>query len=109
MVKPGKPCGISDVSKNRIGLNLGIPGIKSWSPNSLSCQDSLKGAAFPRFGLIFSRWTIGLYNYKTDPDIRTNLKGKFPGIQQPLETRLRAILQTYNERLIDNNMAISSE
>ncbi len=50
--------------------------------------------------------TIGLYNYKEDPYISKNLVGKIPDIQGPLETKLHAILQTYNERLIDNNMTI---
>ena len=53
--------------------------------------------------------TIGLYNFKTDPFIRKNLKDSIPEIQQPLETKLHAILQTYNERLIDNNMTVGPE
>jgi phosphoglycerol transferase MdoB-like AlkP superfamily enzyme len=53
--------------------------------------------------------TIGLYNFKTDPFIRNNLQGKVPEIQQLLETKLHAILQTYNERLIDNKMTVSED
>lgn len=52
--------------------------------------------------------TIGLYNYLEDPMIRNNLAGKIPAVQLPLEIKMYAILQTYNERLIDNNMTVNS-
>jgi phosphoglycerol transferase MdoB-like AlkP superfamily enzyme len=50
--------------------------------------------------------SIGLFDYKQDRLITKNLLGKFPGIQDSLELKLKAIIQSYNNRLIDNNMAV---
>ncbi len=50
--------------------------------------------------------TVGLYNFKKDPYILHNLAGQIPAVQQPMEDKLHAILQTYNERLIGNDMTV---
>jgi phosphoglycerol transferase MdoB-like AlkP superfamily enzyme len=47
---------------------------------------------------------VGLYNYKTDLFLDHNLSGKEPELQAQMEDKLKAIIQTYNSRLIDNNM-----
>jgi phosphoglycerol transferase MdoB-like AlkP superfamily enzyme len=49
---------------------------------------------------------VGLYNYKTDKLLEKNLIGKNPELQKQMEEKLKAIIQTYNSRLIDNNMVI---
>jgi phosphoglycerol transferase MdoB-like AlkP superfamily enzyme len=49
---------------------------------------------------------VGLYNYKTDRYFEDNLIGKSPDIRKQMEDKLKAIIQTYNGRLIDNNMVI---
>ena len=49
---------------------------------------------------------IGLYNYKKDIFLENNLIGKDPELQLQMEEKLKAIIQTYNSRLIDNNMII---
>jgi phosphoglycerol transferase MdoB-like AlkP superfamily enzyme len=48
----------------------------------------------------------GLFNYKTDRYLETNLLNKEPEIKNQLEDKLKAIIQTYNSRLIDNNMVV---
>lgn len=50
--------------------------------------------------------TLGLYNYKTDLFLENNLAGKMPGLQTEMEDKLKAVIQTYNERLVDNNMVV---
>jgi phosphoglycerol transferase MdoB-like AlkP superfamily enzyme len=50
--------------------------------------------------------SIGLFNYKKDLFLENNLLGKEPDLQQEMENKLKAIIQTYNSRLIDNNMII---
>ena len=49
---------------------------------------------------------IGLFNYKNDKFLENNLLGKEPELQLLLEEKLKAIIQTYNSRLIDNNMTV---
>jgi len=47
---------------------------------------------------------VGLFNYKDDILLENNLVGKNPEIEAEMADKLKAIIQTYNSRLIDNNM-----
>ncbi len=49
---------------------------------------------------------IGLFNYKTDLFLVNNLLGRNPDLQLQMEDKLKAIIQSYNSRLVDNNMII---
>lgn len=50
---------------------------------------------------------VGLFDYKTDLFLEKNLIGKTsPELQLQMEEKLKAIIQTYNSRLIDNNMTV---
>lgn len=51
--------------------------------------------------------TVGLFDYKKDLFVEKNLIGQKPELQLQMEEKLRAIIQTYNSRLLDNNMAVS--
>ncbi len=48
----------------------------------------------------------GFFNYKSDRYFETNLLNKEPELQKQMEDKLKAIIQTYNSRLIDNNLVI---
>ena len=50
--------------------------------------------------------TMAIYNFKTDRFHQNNLAGKIPGLQARIEEKLKAVIQTYNERLIDNNLTV---
>jgi len=50
--------------------------------------------------------SVGLYNYKEDLFLENNLMGKEPELEKQMEEKLKAIIQTYNSMLIDNNMVI---
>jgi len=50
--------------------------------------------------------SVGLYNYKEDLFLEKSLIGKEPELEKQMEQKLKAIIQTYNSRLIDNNMVI---
>ena len=45
---------------------------------------------------------IGFYNYKTDSLLQNNLLGTKPEQQNPMENKLKAIIQTYNYGMIHN-------
>jgi phosphoglycerol transferase MdoB-like AlkP superfamily enzyme len=47
-----------------------------------------------------------LYNYKTDRFHNYNLIGKDPQLQKLMEDKLKAIIQTYNSRMLDNNLTV---
>jgi phosphoglycerol transferase MdoB-like AlkP superfamily enzyme len=48
----------------------------------------------------------GLFNYKKDRYIDKNLINTELDIQNEMEKKLKSIIQTYNSRLIDNNMIV---
>jgi phosphoglycerol transferase MdoB-like AlkP superfamily enzyme len=47
---------------------------------------------------------VGLFNYKEDKLLENNLVGKKPEIEAAMTDKLKAIIQTYNSRLIENKM-----
>ncbi len=49
---------------------------------------------------------VGLFNYKNDIFLEKNLLDKDPNLQHEMEQKLKAIIQTYNSRLLDNNMVV---
>ena len=53
--------------------------------------------------------TIGLFNYKSDLYLENNLSEKESDIRHEMEDKLKAIIQTYNSRLLDNNMVVRKD
>jgi len=49
---------------------------------------------------------IGLYNFKTDSVLQNNLLTSEPKIEEQLKRKLKAIIQNYNNRLINNQLTI---
>lgn len=52
------------------------------------------------------RKSIGLFNYKNDIFLERNIIGTNPALQKLMEDKMKAIMQTYNSRLLDNNMTV---
>ncbi len=50
--------------------------------------------------------SVGLYNFKSDRLLEKNLVNKDTLVQKDLETLLKAVIQTYNSRLIDNDLVV---
>lgn len=50
--------------------------------------------------------TIGLYNFKTDRLLKTNLKDVYPDTVSSMEIRLKAFIQQYNNRMVDDNLTV---
>jgi len=50
--------------------------------------------------------TEALYNYKKDRFQESNLAGKEPALQKEMEDKLKAVIQTYNSRMLDNNLVV---
>ena len=53
--------------------------------------------------------SFGLFDYKNDTYLEKSLIGKSPELQSIMEEKLKAIIQTYNGRLIDNNMVAGKQ
>lgn len=50
----------------------------------------------------------GIYNFKTDRFLENNLLGNDTQLESIMEEKLKAIIQTYNSRLIENNMVVKT-
>jgi phosphoglycerol transferase MdoB-like AlkP superfamily enzyme len=50
-----------------------------------------------------------LYNYKKDRFQESNLVGREPELQKQMEDKLKAIIQTYNSRMLDNNLTVKKK
>ena len=64
------------------------------------------------FQLIWDDWviqhntlqTVALYNRANDPLLKNNLVGKNDSIQSRLENKVKAVIQEYNNRMVDNKL-----
>jgi phosphoglycerol transferase MdoB-like AlkP superfamily enzyme len=50
--------------------------------------------------------TAAIYNYRTDRLHENNLAGKVPELQPVMEDKLKAVIQTYNQRMLDNELVV---
>ena len=50
--------------------------------------------------------SVALFNYKSDIFLENNIIGTNPELQGLMEDKLRAIIQTYNTRLLDNDLIV---
>jgi len=50
--------------------------------------------------------TIGLYNYRADRMVTENLKDKMPEVASRMEEKMKAIIQQYNNRMVDNELTV---
>ena len=48
--------------------------------------------------------TVGLYNYEMDKQLSSNLTEKLPEVATAMEKLLKGIIQSYNGRLINNQL-----
>ena len=51
----------------------------------------------------------GLFNFKTDRFLESDLMDREPDLLHQMEEKLKAIVQSYNSRLIDNNMVVRNQ
>lgn len=50
--------------------------------------------------------SLGLYNFKADKFLENNLLEKEPDLGSAMAEKMKAIIQSYNSRLLDNNMVV---
>lgn len=50
--------------------------------------------------------TLGIYNFKEDVQLSNNLLGQLPDREKEMEKMLKAIIQQYNSRMIDDNLVV---
>jgi hypothetical protein len=49
---------------------------------------------------------LGLYNFRKDKYLEINLIGEEPELVNIMAGKMRAVIQSYNSRLIDNDMVV---
>ena len=53
--------------------------------------------------------TVALYNVRTDPMLKANLKGTLPDVQSRMETEIMAQIQQYMMRMVDDRLCIETD
>jgi hypothetical protein len=51
--------------------------------------------------------TVGLYNFKTDKMLTNDLKANKKEVVSEMETKMKAIIQQYNNRMVDNKLTVN--
>ncbi|MCF0059354.1 LTA synthase family protein [Dyadobacter sp. CY356] len=51
--------------------------------------------------------TVGLYNYQKDKLLKNNLKDKLPAVQGPMELQVKAFVQQYTNRMLDDKLTLT--
>lgn len=83
---------------------LSTPVEDSWAFNWDHIPQYIQGD----YTMLFDgKRVTGLYNYKDDPLLRHNIMGKCER-QPQMESRIKAIMQSYMERMKSNNMTLKS-
>jgi hypothetical protein len=52
------------------------------------------------------RRALALYNFKTDRMQQENIIKQYPDVVKAMERKMRAIIQQYNNRMVDNNLVL---
>lgn len=47
---------------------------------------------------------LGLYNYQQDKRLKNNLKGQLPAVQNPMQDQVKAFIQQYMNRMLDDKL-----
>jgi phosphoglycerol transferase MdoB-like AlkP superfamily enzyme len=125
-----KPGSVLKGIKNRIAQQIDImPTVLSWLNfdedyiafgNNLF-DDSYESFAFNTNGSTYHLYMkdhilemidnkpVGLFNYKTDKFLKTNLLNNEPEIASQMGEKMKAIIQSYNTRMIDNDLIIRED
>lgn len=53
--------------------------------------------------------TLGLFNYKEDKLLKNNLKDQLPQVRSAMEQKLKAFIQQYSNRMLDNKLTVAKE
>lgn len=53
--------------------------------------------------------TLGLYDFKSDPLMQKNLMEDQPQVSRLMEDKVKAVIQQYNNRMIEDNLTVSSK
>lgn len=50
---------------------------------------------------------VALYNFKSDKFLKTNLVTENPGLTGAMELKLKAVIQAYNNRMVENRLSVN--
>lgn len=53
------------------------------------------------------RKTVGLYKYQEDKLLKNNLAGRIPEVQGPMELQVKAFIQQYSNRMLDDRLTVT--
>jgi len=88
------------------GINMLDPDAEHFAVNyNNNTYQIIKGKYVLQF---LEEKTIAVYDYMDDPLLKHNLLGKLPEIQENMLRLLKAFIQQYNNRMLDNELVIKN-
>lgn len=85
------------------GHNMFAPGEEHFAVNYNGAFQIIEGDYLLQFS---NEKVIALYDFKTDPMLRDNLAGRLPQVQNRLENKIKAVIQQYNDGMLENKLAM---
>jgi len=53
--------------------------------------------------------TVALYNFKTDTTLKHNVMKQYPDVVKNMEAKMKAIIQQYNNRMVENRLTVATD
>ena len=53
--------------------------------------------------------TVAIYDFKNDLLLKNNMLNKLPVVQQKMENKVKAFIQTYNYRMLEDKMTVEGK
>lgn len=86
------------------GHNMFAPGEPHFAVNFNNAFQLTEGDYILQFA---DEKVTALYNFKTDPMLRNNLSGgQLPEVEKRLERKMKAVIQQYNDGMLENKLAL---
>lgn len=78
------------------------------TPQAFNYKDNAYQLLMDEHLLVFDgRRTLGLYNFQKDQLMQENLLGKLPETVDRMENQIKAVIQQYNNRMIEDRLTVS--
>lgn len=90
-------------------FSLGIDIFNSDIRFATNCQDGVYHIVEDDYSLLFDgEKTIGLFDRKGDLELGNNILNEVPETAKKMEARLKAFIQEYTHRIVDNKMSVET-
>jgi phosphoglycerol transferase MdoB-like AlkP superfamily enzyme len=93
-----------------VAFGRNVLGPKETEPFAFNYLDNLYQFFWGDYLLRFDGTkTIGLFDFKKDKLLQTDLQTQLPELRKTMETKVKAFIQQYNNRMVDDNLTVEGK